>query len=50
MVLADQALSQTQEVMAGLKRTLSEGFGIEHTTIQFECERCEQGAVGCMGR
>jgi cobalt-zinc-cadmium efflux system protein len=48
VVLADQALSQTQEVMAGLKRALAEEFGIEHTTIQFECESCGQGAVVCV--
>ena len=48
VVLADQALSQTQEVMAGLKRALADEFGIEHTTIQFECESCGQGAVVCV--
>ena len=42
-VLADQALSQTQEVMDGLKRILADEFGIAHTTIQFECVRCGQG-------
>ncbi len=29
--------------MAKLKARLRK-FGIEHTTIQFECEACEQGA------
>jgi len=48
VVLADQALSQTQEVMAGLKRALADEFGIEHTTIQFECAACGQGAVVCV--
>ena len=47
VVLADQALSQTQHVMDSLKRILSDEFGIEHTTIQFECESCTQGAVVC---
>ncbi len=42
-VLADQALSQTQEVMAGLKRVLADRFDIEHTTIQFECEVAGRG-------
>ncbi len=50
VVLADQALSQTQDVMAELKQTLVGEFGIEHTTIQFECESCEQGAVACVSR
>ncbi len=43
VLLADQALSQTADVMAALKYTLREQFGIEHTTIQFECAGCEQG-------
>lgn len=47
VVLADQALSQAQGVMDGLKRTLAEKFGIEHTTIQFECASCGRGAVLC---
>lgn len=47
VVLADQALSQTQDVMAGLKRALADEFGIEHTTIQFECASCGQGAILC---
>jgi len=47
VLLADQALSQTQHVMDSLKRILSEEFDIQHTTIQFECESCTQGAVAC---
>jgi len=50
VVLADQALSQAQEVMARLKRVLADEFGIEHTTIQFECESCGQGPVVCVNR
>lgn len=48
VVLADQALSRTQEVMDDLKRALTDEFGIEHTTIQFECGNCGQGAVLCV--
>jgi cobalt-zinc-cadmium efflux system protein len=48
VVLADQALSQAQEVMAGLKQALVGEFGIEHTAIQFECESCGQGPVVCV--
>lgn len=48
VVLADQALSQAQVVMEELKRTLSSKFGIEHTTIQFECESCGQGSPVCV--
>ncbi len=42
VLLADQALSQTADVMTALKHTLREQFGIEHTTIQFECVTCGQ--------
>ncbi len=48
VVLADQALSQTQDVMDSLKQTLADEFGIEHTTIQFECASCSQGTILCV--
>ena len=48
VVLSDQVLSRTQDVMESLKETLAGTFGIEHTTIQFECESCGQGSVVCI--
>jgi cobalt-zinc-cadmium efflux system protein len=48
VVLDDQALSRTQEMMDGLKQTLAETFSIDHTTIQFECQNCGQGTVVCV--
>ncbi|RLC92138.1 MAG: cation transporter [Chloroflexi bacterium] len=48
VVLADQVLSQAQSVMDSLKQVLAEEFEIEHTTIQFECESCGQGAMVCV--
>jgi cobalt-zinc-cadmium efflux system protein len=47
VVLDDQALSQAQAVMDGLKESLRQSFGIEHTTVQFECGNCGQGTVAC---
>jgi cobalt-zinc-cadmium efflux system protein len=47
VVLADQALSETAPVMAALRTTLSEQFGIQHTTIQFECASCTPDALMC---
>ena len=44
----DQFLSQTAGMMAALKATLLEGYAIQHTTIQFECEACGQGVVACL--
>jgi cobalt-zinc-cadmium efflux system protein len=47
VVLDDRSLSQTQAVMDGLKASLRQRFGIEHTTVQFECGNCGQGSVAC---
>ena len=47
VVVADQSLGQAQVVMDELKRRLRSGFGVEHTTIQFECAGCGQGRVVC---
>ncbi len=47
VVLDDQSLSEAQSVMERLKEMLVERFNIEHTTIQFECESCEEGAIIC---
>jgi len=47
VVLDDQALSQTEEIMDELKTVLSEEFDIEHTTIQFECSACTPGDFLC---
>jgi cobalt-zinc-cadmium efflux system protein len=44
----DQAISQTAEIMSALKETLEQGYKIQHTTIQFECENCGQGIVACL--
>jgi cobalt-zinc-cadmium efflux system protein len=43
IVTANQPLADESRIMAELKSRLSK-FGIEHTTIQFECEACGQGA------
>jgi len=48
VIIADQAISQTAEVMSALKETLHQGFEIQHTTIQFECGNCGQGMVACL--
>ncbi len=45
IVLGNQDLLESSSIMAELKRRLKEAFGIEHTTIQFECIACGQGKV-----
>jgi cobalt-zinc-cadmium efflux system protein len=39
--------SDTNGIQAALKAVLRDRFGIEHTTVQIECERCAQGVVTC---
>ena len=48
VTIEDMFLSQTAEIMTALKERLHEGFEIQHTTIQFECENCGQGMVACL--
>jgi len=45
VVLEDQNLSQTKRMMEELKSILSSRYGIQHTTIQFECSSCGQGVI-----
>lgn len=49
VVLVDQSLNQTHPVMDALKEIIARRFGIEHTTIQFECRNCGQGTLVCTG-
>ena len=41
-LLSDRSLSETAAVMHELKELLAHRFGLEHTTIQFECANCGQ--------
>lgn len=47
VVLADRSLAEAQSVQQELKSVLMERYGIHHTTIQFECVNCGQGAQTC---
>jgi cobalt-zinc-cadmium efflux system protein len=47
VVLADQSLAQAQSVQNSLRQLLADRFSITHTTIQFECANCGQGATTC---
>ena len=48
VLLFDQALGATQGTMEGIKEVVKRRFGIEHTTVQFECANCGQGPVACV--
>jgi cobalt-zinc-cadmium efflux system protein len=43
VTIEDQNTQTNAMIMATLKHELDEHFGIEHTTIQFECTACGQG-------
>ena len=45
VLLSDRALSETETVMHEMKEVLARRFGLEHTTVQFECASCGQGPV-----
>lgn len=47
VVLNDQSLSEAQEILEDLEATLSGQFGIDHTTIQVECQSCAAGTIVC---
>jgi cobalt-zinc-cadmium efflux system protein len=47
VVLADRSLAEAQSTQVELKQVLEERFGIQHTTIQFECANCGQGTFTC---
>ncbi len=47
VVLDDQSLSQAQSIMEDLEAVLTDEFGIEHTTIQVECQSCAEGTIIC---
>ena len=47
VVLDDQSLSEAQAIMEDLKAALVAQFGIDHTTIQFECPSCTPGTIVC---
>jgi cobalt-zinc-cadmium efflux system protein len=44
VVTDDNCMAENASLMLDLKRELSQ-YGIEHTTIQFECDTCGQGRV-----
>ncbi len=47
VVVADQSLGQMQALLDDLRSRLHAGFGVEHTTIQFELAGCGQGCSAC---
>lgn len=47
VVFDDQSISEAQSILERLEAALAERFGIEHTTIQVECQSCAGGTLIC---
>jgi len=46
ILIEDQMLSHTGEIIATINRELEQKFNITHTTFQLECEKCDTCAQG----
>jgi cobalt-zinc-cadmium efflux system protein len=45
ILIRDQMVSESTEILEKIRRHLRESYSITHTTFQFECESCETGLV-----
>ncbi len=45
LVIEDQTVSRSAEIVAAVNRDLTRYFNITHTTLQLECESCPTGLV-----
>ena len=45
LVIADQMVSKSVEIVRAVRQELSNRFNISHTTLQLECESCPSGLV-----
>jgi cobalt-zinc-cadmium efflux system protein len=45
VLIEDQMISRSSQILEDMNRFLREKFNIDHTTVQFECETCETDFV-----
>jgi cobalt-zinc-cadmium efflux system protein len=45
LLIKDQMVSHSAEIVRSVTQDLTKNFGITHTTLQIECESCEAGCV-----
>jgi len=45
LLIEDQMVSNSAQVVEEVNQTLSQEFGIEHSTLQLECEECQNSPV-----
>jgi len=46
LFIDDRMLSRTREIINAVNKVLTDRFNISHTTLQVECDRCDQCAQG----
>ncbi len=46
LLIADQMVSRSAEIVEAVNQGITQHFGITHTTLQLECERCESCPSG----
>ncbi len=49
LLIEDQMVSNCTQIVEEVNRTLSQEFGISHSTVQLECEECENSPVCHIG-
>ena len=45
LVIDDQTVSQSVDIVRAVRQELADRFNISHTTLQLECESCPTGLV-----
>jgi cobalt-zinc-cadmium efflux system protein len=46
LLIEDQKVSESQEIVEAVNKNLEKYFHITHTTLQLECEKCENCPSG----
>jgi cobalt-zinc-cadmium efflux system protein len=49
LLIEDQMVSNCNQIVEEVNKTLSQEFGISHSTVQLECEECENSPVCHIG-
>lgn len=47
LLLSDQLISKADQIIKQVEKVLSNEFGINHTTLQIECQTCQNGEIIC---
>ena len=50
LVIEDQEVSRSAEIVAGVNQDLARYFNVGHSTLQLECEACPTGLICDVGR